>query len=410
MKNKIILLLILSASIFPIEALSINAKKVAIMQIIDNENKVEYGVKLMLRSYLGLAITSTPGYIGLERVDVSAIMDEQDFQRTGMVNENQIKQLGEMTGADYILVAEAAMLNANNIFLTAKIINIESAQLENTANIQSPITNRELENNCRTLAGKLFMVDMETGTINSELIIGKNRYIGEHKNGQPHGYGTMYYAENDKEGRKSYQGNWINGSKNGKGTFYWTNGNKYEGDWSYDKMKGKGTMDFAENDPEGRKRYYGDWVDSKMSGKGTLIWTNGDKFEGYCTNGIPNGIGTYYYSNGDMCSGFFEGNKIKGIGTYYWANGDRYEGAYTEGQMNGKGTFYYTNGDRYEGFFTDNKRSGEGTYYFKDGCYENHTYINGNLDGKLTRYNSLGKRIAVFTYKEGVKEREKFYK
>ena len=34
-----------------------------------------------------------------------------------MVEEDQIKKLGEMTGADYILVTEVVVVDANNIFL-----------------------------------------------------------------------------------------------------------------------------------------------------------------------------------------------------------------------------------------------------------------------------------------------------
>ncbi len=131
-------------------------KKVAILETVDKEGSISYGIKLMLRSNLAAAVTNTPGYEGYDRVDISSIMGEQNFQRTGMVSDDQIKKLGEMTGASYILVAEAAKLDATHLFITAKILDVESARLEQTANVQSETTVEEFETACRQLAASLF--------------------------------------------------------------------------------------------------------------------------------------------------------------------------------------------------------------------------------------------------------------
>ncbi len=131
-------------------------KKVAILEVVDKEGNIGYGVKLMLRSNLSAAVTKTPGYEGYDRVDVASIMGEQNFQRTGMVSDAQIKRLGEMTGASYILVAEAAKLDEYHLFITAKILEVESAKLERTTNVQSGVTVEEFEKACRQLASALF--------------------------------------------------------------------------------------------------------------------------------------------------------------------------------------------------------------------------------------------------------------
>ncbi len=136
-------------------------KKVAILETVDKENTINYGVKLMVRSNLAAAITSTPGYEGYDRVDVASIMSEQSFQRTGMVSDAQIKKLGEMTGAAYILVAEAAKIDEDNIFITAKILNVETAKLERTTNVQTGTKAAELQKSCRQLAGTLFGVAIQ---------------------------------------------------------------------------------------------------------------------------------------------------------------------------------------------------------------------------------------------------------
>ena len=101
-------------------------KVVAILPTVDVEGNVGYGVKFQLRASLTYAINMTPGYMGVDRVDMSSIMNEQSFQRTGAVNNDQIKKLGDMAGAQYVLIAEAALYDAQNIIIAAKILDVET--------------------------------------------------------------------------------------------------------------------------------------------------------------------------------------------------------------------------------------------------------------------------------------------
>lgn len=134
---------------------SAQVKKIAILETIDREGNVSYSVKLMVRSNLTKAISSTPGYEGYDRVNMSQIMGEQDFQRTGMVNEEQIKRLGEMCGADYIVVSEAAKVDASNIFVTATILNVETAQTIKTENALMATTASDIQHGCESLSNRL---------------------------------------------------------------------------------------------------------------------------------------------------------------------------------------------------------------------------------------------------------------
>ncbi len=227
------LLLMLTALIFacPIFGQSGFTKRVAILETVDKEGKVSYGVKLMVRSKLSAAITATPGYEGYDRVDVSAILGEYEFQRTGLVSNNDIKRLGEMTGVNYILVAEVAYLNDSYIFLSARILNVETARVEQIADTQTQATVEALEQNCKVLAGKLLNVNVETEAVRGELIIDGDRYVGEYKNCKPHGCGIIYFSSGDKYKRKSYEGDWVNGIREGAGTMVWNSGEKYVGQW-----------------------------------------------------------------------------------------------------------------------------------------------------------------------------------
>ena len=120
-------LLILLLSVFSLVSFAQDAiKKVAILETVDKMGNVPYGVLLQVRSSLTYAISSNAGYEGYDRVDMAAITGEQNFQRTGMVSDEQIKRLGEMTGASYVLIAEAAIYDDQNIIIAAKILDVET--------------------------------------------------------------------------------------------------------------------------------------------------------------------------------------------------------------------------------------------------------------------------------------------
>ena len=81
-----------------------------------------------------------------------------------------------------------------------------------------------------------------------------NRYVGEWKEGQPHGYGTYTWPEGD-----SYVGLFVNGMRHGQGTYVWPDGDKYVGEFHLGDMHGLGTYLFAKGDVLG-----GIWSDGVL--------------------------------------------------------------------------------------------------------------------------------------------------
>lgn len=154
MKKIIVSLFLILTSIIPIFSQN-NIKRVAILETVDKEGDISYGIKLMTRSNLASAIAATKGYEAYDRVDLNQVLGEHEFQRTGMVNDLQIKRLGEMTGAQYILVAEVAMIDASIMLLTAKIIDVETARLEKTSFCQTGLAPNDMQKACEKLAQDL---------------------------------------------------------------------------------------------------------------------------------------------------------------------------------------------------------------------------------------------------------------
>ena len=164
MKTKVILFFLLFIS----GMLSAQVRRVAILEVVDKENKVSYANKLILRANLSKAITNTAGYEAYDRTDIDAIMGEQNFQRTGMVSNDQIKRLGEMTGANYILVTEAAILDSRSMFITAKLLDVETARTIMTDNVMMGNSSKEIQDGCVELSKKLFHAPTEEITKVSE--------------------------------------------------------------------------------------------------------------------------------------------------------------------------------------------------------------------------------------------------
>ena len=153
MKKILLLFLLATMSII---GYAQETKKVAILEVVDKEGKLSYSQKLMLRSNLARAITNTEGYEAFDRSDIDEIFKEHQFQRTGNVSAKQIKKIGEMTGAAYILVLEGAMAEENKMFITAKILNVETTQMERTDNALIGTSSSAMQRGCRNLASKMF--------------------------------------------------------------------------------------------------------------------------------------------------------------------------------------------------------------------------------------------------------------
>ena len=357
MLKKVLFIVALSlAIIVPSYGQDGETKRIAVLETVDKENSVSYSTKLIIRSNLTAVITSTPGYEGYDRVDVSSIMEEHEFQRTGLVGDADIKRLGEMTGADYILVTEVVSLENSRLFITSKILNVESAQIDKTANVESSESSKELEKNCRKLAGKLFGVATTATTTTAtdtkgELTLEEGIYVGEIQNGKPHGEGRLTYSD-DSTNIKYYEGDWVNGKKHGHGTMEWKDNEKYVGQWKSDER---------------------------------------------C------GAGKYYYSDGSRYEGNWAKNERNGVGTYYFSNGDRYEGEWMHRLKHGEGTTYYASGELTKATHTwaENRRFGPATEYTTDGYIHKGSYnVNGNKDGEWKCY-KFNKLQSTMIYSDG---------
>lgn len=135
---------------------SAQIKRVAVLATVDPVNAVPAVYEAMVRSNFMKVISSTPGYEGYDRVNISEIMDEHEFERNGLVSNDQIRKMGELSGADYILVSKVYMVNESEIFVEATILDVETAKLESSENANMSTNSSDILHGCESLANRLF--------------------------------------------------------------------------------------------------------------------------------------------------------------------------------------------------------------------------------------------------------------
>lgn len=148
-------------------------------------------------------------------------------------------------------------------------------------------------------------------------------YMGQFKDGQPHGEGKSYWPNGDwhkgeyfqgvKHGaglyiwskeESSYQGYWENNVRTGKGTFKEKSGDSYIGDHKDEKRHGHGKL-VVVSDPNGEYEYVGDFVLGQKHGVGSLKVQNGEFYEGQWNADLKHGNGKAAYPNGNVYQGEF---------------------------------------------------------------------------------------------------------
>lgn len=133
-------------------------KKIAVLEVVDSGNTVPSGIKLMVRSKICAFITAMPGYEGYDRADVGSILGEQFFQRSGLIEDSQIRKIGAMTAAEYILLTTVTNLDSSHLIIIARILDVETAKVESSASVQTSTDIEALSDACSELAAKLLGV------------------------------------------------------------------------------------------------------------------------------------------------------------------------------------------------------------------------------------------------------------
>jgi hypothetical protein len=166
---------------------------------------------------------------------------------------------------------------------------------------------------------------------------------------KPHVRGTYTFAPaTPTHGviESEYVGNMKNGNIEGQGTMTYSDGTVYYGNWVADNRDGHGKLTY----PDGTTLYEGNWKNNKPCDKnGTYIFRNGDIYQGNIENNILKGHGVMKQADGTVYDGNWVADKRSGQGTCKYADGDEYTGNWVAGERSGQGTMEFVNGAKYVG-------------------------------------------------------------
>ena len=98
------------------------------------------GINKVLGDQLVSAFAKSGKYIAIERTAsfLAELGKEQNYQRTGAVDDNELSRLGKQFGVQLVCVADVSDVFGEK-YVSARLIDVESAEVANTSNASSPL-------------------------------------------------------------------------------------------------------------------------------------------------------------------------------------------------------------------------------------------------------------------------------
>ncbi len=189
-------LLIILLSALSLTAYAQGKKTVAVLDPICRDNSVNVFFQQMVRGAMESAITASSEYKAYDRSAFDQIQKEQAFQRTGAVNDSQIKKMGELAGVDYVLVSEVSAYEGY-LSTIIKILNVTTGEYDKSVDDYMELKPESVKNKCREMASSLFgSSPSKTPTSNNQVPVG---YVDL---GLPSG--TLWKKDNEAGGFYTY--------------------------------------------------------------------------------------------------------------------------------------------------------------------------------------------------------------
>ena len=127
----------------------------------------EEGFGEFVGAYLVDAITYNDGYTAVERTAefLKALNKEHEYQRSGMVDDEQIAKLGKQFGTKLVCMVKIGNVNDKS-FVQARLLEVETATVRNSTK-PFLFTLDDLEEVCVSVATQLLTENKDSRTIQS---------------------------------------------------------------------------------------------------------------------------------------------------------------------------------------------------------------------------------------------------
>jgi hypothetical protein len=97
------------------------------------------GAYKVLGGELAKAISGGDKYTAIDRTEaiINSLSKEHEFQRSGAVSDDQIKELGRQFGAQYLCIVELSALQGGSFYIDMRLVDVVTARIMNTATASS---------------------------------------------------------------------------------------------------------------------------------------------------------------------------------------------------------------------------------------------------------------------------------
>lgn len=129
-------------------------KKVAVMETKNIQGVSPFQANIV-RGGMETAVANAVGYEAYDRAAFDVIMKEQNFQRSGAVDDNQIREMGVMAGVQYVLVTEASTEDGY-FYILAKLLDVETGRFMKSAEELCEAKPTDIKEACSKLGVQLF--------------------------------------------------------------------------------------------------------------------------------------------------------------------------------------------------------------------------------------------------------------
>lgn len=199
---------------------------------------------------------------------------------------------------------------------------------------------------------------------------------------------THTYRSESRFKNAIYEGDMSWGKPHGKGTLKWPSGRNYAGDFKFGQEDGFGICLIPGSSPDRYHCYKCHWRNGAMQEYGICEYADDSVYKGYFQDNMRHGFGildnTASKTNPFKYTGSWEKDKRTGYGVRESCEkGEKYIGMWLENQRHGPGIVVFDTGCCYQGTFNSNKLVGSGVLITEDGnVYEGEFTEECSLAGK----------------------------
>src|SRR6056297_884717 len=132
MKFKTLLILLLLSMCILIPA---GAERIAVLDSLVDEG-VDRSVQIPVTEKLIEVFVRRTEYTVIDRTDVQSVLSEKNFQLSGMVKTEEVREVGQYLGADLICLAKVSLVG-QTYFLSVKMIDVKNGTIIGQATDES---------------------------------------------------------------------------------------------------------------------------------------------------------------------------------------------------------------------------------------------------------------------------------